>query len=65
MGNLNPKRQACLSSFINNGDIEGHLAQLEGGNASQGGAHDAGMLDHLLDSLLLPLLLLFVEAPQL
>ena len=59
------KSAGHLSGFINNSHVEGELVQVEGSHACQGGTHHLGMLQHLLHCLLLPLLLLLAQRPQL
>ena len=54
-----------LRSFIDYRDVKGEVSELEGGDTSQGGTHHTGMLQHLLNCLGLPLLLLLGQAAQL
>ncbi len=54
-----------LGSLVYHCHIEGEVSELEGGHPRESGAHHAGMLEHLLHRLLLPLLLLLGQAAQL
>ena len=59
------KGKVYLGSFVHYSDVKGHVAQLKGGDASEGSTNDASVLHYLLHRLLLPLLLLLVQAAQL
>lgn len=54
-----------LGSLVYHCHAEGEVSELEGGHPCQGGTHHAGMLEHLLHRLLLPLLLLLGQTAQL